>query len=103
MASVSSGGFEGATADALRGVVSGRLKTFIFTIARSFSLAGEAVAEYRLVLIAAQQAVRRAFRQTDGVAAGDPRLAGLRSQVQGRLDQVSAAAQTMEAALRDAA
>ena len=52
-----SGGFEGATADALRDVVSGRLKTFVYNIARAFSLAGEAVAEYRLVLVRAQQAV----------------------------------------------
>ncbi|MBV9022558.1 MAG: hypothetical protein JO362_01850 [Streptomycetaceae bacterium] len=50
-----SGGFAGATADALREVVSGRLKTFVFNIARAFSLAGEAVAEYRTALVQAQQ------------------------------------------------
>src|SRR2546423_554015 len=43
VASASSGGFEGATADALREVVSGRLKTFVYNVARSFSLAGVAV------------------------------------------------------------
>jgi hypothetical protein len=34
-------GFQGATADALRQVISGRLKTFIYNITRAFSLAGE--------------------------------------------------------------
>src|SRR6476660_1577894 len=77
VASASSGGFEGAAADALRGVVSGRLKAFVFNIARAFSLAGEAVAEYRLVLEAAQQQVAGLASQAAGLAAGDPKLAGL--------------------------
>src|SRR6476469_6918594 len=41
---LSSQGFQGATADALREMISGRLKTFIYNIARAFSLAGEGVA-----------------------------------------------------------
>src|SRR6476646_9049041 len=56
VAAASSGGFEGAAADALREVVSGRLKAFVFNIARAFALAGEAVAQYRGVLVAAQRA-----------------------------------------------
>jgi hypothetical protein len=103
VASASSGGFEGATADVLREVISGRLKTFLYNIARAFSLAGEAVAEYRLVLVDAQQTVTDAYEGTAGLAAGDPKLAGVKRQVQGQLDQVSAAARRMEAALRDAA
>ena len=70
VASASSGGFEGATADALREVVSGRLKTFIYNIARAFSLAGEAVAEYRLALVRAQQAVLGAFDRRRGDGGG---------------------------------
>src|SRR6476620_3581577 len=42
LASASSRGFEGAAAGALREVVSGRLKAFVFNIARACSLAGEA-------------------------------------------------------------
>src|SRR6478672_2851524 len=103
VALASSGGFEGAAADALRGVVSGRLKAFVFNIARAFSLAGEAVAEYRLALMQGQQAARAAFEATAGLGAKDPRLTGLKSQVQGQVDQVNAAARVMEAALRDAA
>ncbi|MBV9024755.1 MAG: hypothetical protein JO362_13430, partial [Streptomycetaceae bacterium] len=103
VASASSGGFAGATADAFRDVVSGRLKTFVFNIARAFSLAGEAVAEYKLALVQAQQVANDAFTKTNGVAAGDTKLTGLKSQVQDQLDQVSNAAQNMEAALRDAA
>src|SRR2546421_7879843 len=82
LTSASSGGFEGATADALRDVVSGRLKTFVFNVARSFSLAGEAVAEYRLALVAGQQAATQAFQQTSGLAAGDARLAVLTRRLQ---------------------
>ncbi|MBV9024648.1 MAG: hypothetical protein JO362_12855, partial [Streptomycetaceae bacterium] len=96
-------GFVGATADALREVVSGRLKTFVFNIARSFSLAGEAVAEYRLVLVAAQQVVRGAYEASGGVGAKDPGLGGLRRRVQDQLDAVGGAAGRMEAVLRDAA
>ncbi|MBV9024484.1 MAG: hypothetical protein JO362_11995, partial [Streptomycetaceae bacterium] len=73
-----SGGFAGATADALREVVSGRLKTFIFNIARAFSLAGEAVAEYKLALVQAQQVAADALRQAAGLAVGDAKLAGLK-------------------------
>ncbi|MBV9025029.1 MAG: hypothetical protein JO362_14855 [Streptomycetaceae bacterium] len=102
VASASSGGFEGETADALREVISGRLKTFVFNIARAFSLAGEAVAEYRLVLVQAQRAVGGMVAQAEGLTAGDPKLSGLRSQVQEQLNQVNDAAQTMEQALRDA-
>src|SRR6476620_3460286 len=97
-----SGGFEGATANALQDVISGRLKNFVFNIARSFSLAGEAVAEYRLVLVQAQQAAAGVVSQAAGLAAGDPKLAELKKQIQGQLDLVGDAAQTMEAALRDA-
>src|SRR5213595_3650801 len=64
VASAASGGFEGATADAFREVVSGQLKTFVFNIARAFSLAGEAVAEYRTALAQARQAVTGAFEAT---------------------------------------
>src|SRR6476661_6057569 len=103
VASASSGGFEGAAADALRQVVAGRLKTFVFNIARAFSLAGEAVAQYRAALVAARRAANDAFAKTDGVVADDARLAGLRRQVQGQVDQVGGAARVMEAALRDAA
>ncbi|MBV9025635.1 MAG: hypothetical protein JO362_18005 [Streptomycetaceae bacterium] len=98
-----SGGFAGATADALREVVSGRLKTFVFNIARAFSLAGEAVAEYKLALVQAQQVAADALRQAAGLAVGDAKLAGLKRQVAGQVDQVGAAARAMEAALRDAA
>src|SRR5205823_2040278 len=67
------------------------------------SLAGEAVAEYRLALVAGQQAATQAFQQTSGLAAGDARLAVLTRRVQEQVDQVNAAAQTMVQALRDAA
>jgi hypothetical protein len=102
VASASSGGFEGATADALREVISGRLKAFVFNIARAFSLAGEAVAEYWLVLTRAQQTVSGALSQTAGLAAGDPRPARPKRQMQEQLDEVNAAARRMEQALRDA-
>ncbi|MBV9023927.1 MAG: hypothetical protein JO362_09070, partial [Streptomycetaceae bacterium] len=95
-----SGGFVGATADAFQEVVSGRLKTFVFNIARAFSLAGEAVAEYRNALVQAQQVANDVFAKTNGVVAGDAKLAGLKSQVQGQVDQVGAAARNMEAVLR---
>src|SRR5690349_8705451 len=97
------GGFEGATADALREVVSGRLKTFVFNVARSFSLAGEAVAEYRLALMGAQQSVMQAFQATRGVAAGDAKLAGSRQRVADQQSAVADAAAVMERALADAA
>src|SRR5689334_10636886 len=42
--SAGGGGFAGEVAEALRGVVSGRLKAFVVNVARAFSLAGEAVA-----------------------------------------------------------
>jgi trehalose 6-phosphate synthase len=103
VALASSGGFEGEVAEALRGVVSGQLKTFVSNIARAFSLAAEAAIEYRLVLVRAQQAAAKVVSQAAGPAAGDAKLAGLKGQVQGQLDQVNAAAQAMEAALRDAA
>ncbi|MBV9023843.1 MAG: hypothetical protein JO362_08630, partial [Streptomycetaceae bacterium] len=103
VASVSSGRFEGATAGALRGVISGRLKAFVFTIARAFSLAEEAVAEYRLVLVHAQQTAAGALEQAVGLATGDEKLARLKRQVQDQLDQVKSAAQVMESTLRDAA
>jgi hypothetical protein len=103
LASASSGGFEGATADALRGVVSGQLKTFMYNVARSFSLAGEAVAEYRLALMPAQQTVGGVVSQAGELTGGDPKLGGLKRQVQQQVDTVIAAAQTMEQALRDAA
>ncbi|MBV9023950.1 MAG: hypothetical protein JO362_09185 [Streptomycetaceae bacterium] len=98
-----SGGLEGAAADALREVVSGRLKTFVSSIVRAFSLAGEAVAEYRNTLVQAQQVAADASAKAEGMGAGDPKLAGLKSQVQDQMGQVNAAAQAMEAALRDAA
>jgi citrate lyase beta subunit len=103
VASASSGGFEGAAAEALRQVVSGRLKAFIYNVARAFSLAGEAVAEYQLVLVAAQQQVAGVVSRAGGLKAGDPGLGGLKRQVQGQVEQVQAAAQAMERALRDAA
>ncbi|MBV9023733.1 MAG: hypothetical protein JO362_08040 [Streptomycetaceae bacterium] len=103
VASASSGGFEGAAADALRAVVSGRLKRFVVNVARAFSLAAEAVATYRLVLARARRTAAGVLEQAVGPAAGDGRLAGLKRQVQGQLDQVKSAAQVMEAALRDAA
>jgi trehalose 6-phosphate synthase len=102
VASASSGGFEGEVADTLRGVVSGRLKTFVVNVGRAFSLAGEAVAQYQLVLVRAQQAVAEMMAQAARSAPGDAKPVGLKEQVQGQLDQVNAAAQTMEAALRDA-
>jgi hypothetical protein len=98
-----SAGFEGKTADALRDVIAGRLKSFIVNIARSFSLAGDAVAEYRLALTEGQRAVAGMLLQAQGLKAGDPRLAGLKQQVDDQVQQVNDAAQTMERALRDAA
>jgi hypothetical protein len=103
VASASGGGFEGEVADALRQVVSGRLKAFVYNIAQAFSLAGEAVAEYRAALVVARQAVGDAVARAAGPAVGDARLAGLRGQVQEQLDRVGDAARVMEAALRDAA
>jgi hypothetical protein len=103
VASASSGGFEGATADALRDVVSGRLKAFVYHIAQAFSLAGEAVAEYRLALANAQGAVAGLRAQAEGLKADDPRSADLERQVEGQRERVEAAARTMEQALRDAA
>jgi hypothetical protein len=103
VASASSGGLEGETAEALREVVSGRLKTFVYNIARAFSLAGEAVAEYRTALLRAQQMASGAVQQAAGLAVKDAKPAELKSRLQGQVDQVSAAAASMEAALRDAA
>jgi hypothetical protein len=100
--SASSGGFEGATADALREVVSGRLKTFVCNIGRAFSLAEEAVAEYRLVLVQAQQVVGELVSQAAGSAAGDPKLGGLKQRVVDQLARVRAAEVVMIRALEDA-
>src|SRR5689334_3539739 len=55
--SAAGGGFAGEVAEALRGVVSGRLKAFVVKVARAFSLAGEAVAGYRAVLVDARRQV----------------------------------------------
>jgi hypothetical protein len=103
LASASSGGFEGATADALRGVVSGRLKTFVHNVARAFSLAGEAVAEYRLALVQAQQTTAGVLARAYGVAHGDPRSAELRRQVCDQQARAADAAALMIRALEDAA
>jgi hypothetical protein len=96
VASSLSGGFAGEVAEALRGVVSGRLKAFVVNVGRAFSLAGEAVAQYRAVVVRAQQ------RAANAVAVGDARLVGLRGRVQGELDRVGAAARVLEVVLRDA-
>jgi hypothetical protein len=103
LASALSGGFEGETAEALREVVSGRVKAFIFNIAWAFSLAGEAVAAYRAVLVRAQQAVADLLARAAGLAQGDARLAGLKGQAAEEQARVADAARVMEAALRDAA
>jgi hypothetical protein len=102
VASASGGGFEGETADALREVVSGRLKTFVYNIARAFSLAGEAVAEYRLALTQAQQTVSGVVAQAESLAAGDAELSGLKGQVADQLARVKDAEALMIRALRDA-
>ncbi|MBV9022715.1 MAG: hypothetical protein JO362_02640 [Streptomycetaceae bacterium] len=101
-ASASSEGFGGDTANVLRGVISGRLKTFVYNLARAFSLAGEAVAEYRLALMEGQQTAAGVVSQAAELTAGDPKLAGLKQQVQDQVGQVNAAARTMEQVLRDA-
>src|SRR5689334_13448237 len=107
VASSLSGGFEGETADALREAISGQLKSFVYNVARAFSLAGEAVAEYRSALVAAQQVVADAAGKAGGpvagTAAGDGQLAGLKRQVTEQQAAVADAVRTMEAALRDAA
>ena len=103
VASASSGGFEGEVADALRQVVSGRLKVFVFDMARAFSLAGEAVAVYRAVVVAGRLVVGDAVVRAAGLGVGDLELAGLRGQVQEQVDRVGDAARVMEVALRDAA
>jgi hypothetical protein len=97
VASSLSGGFAGEVAEALRQVVSGRLKAFVVNVGRAFSLAGEAVAQYRAVVVAAQQVVG------DARLAGDAGLVGWNGRVQDQVDRVGAAARVMEAALRDAA
>ncbi|MBV9026114.1 MAG: hypothetical protein JO362_20525 [Streptomycetaceae bacterium] len=102
VASASSGGFEGAAADSLRGVISGRLKAFVDNITRAFSLAGEAVAEYRLALARAQQAVSGVAAQAAGMTARDPKLEGLKNQVSDQLAQVRDAEALMIRALEDA-
>jgi DNA-binding GntR family transcriptional regulator len=103
LASALSGGFEGETADALREVVSGRLKAFVLNIARAFSLAGEAVAEYRAVVVAAQQVVAEVVSRAAGLAADDPKVGELKRQVEDQQARVGDAAAVMEAALRNAA
>jgi hypothetical protein len=102
VASALSGGFEGATADALREVVSGRLKTFVYNIARAFSLAREAVAEYRAVLVSAQRVVGAVVAQA-GLPADDRRLAGLKGRVADQVGRVREAGAVMVRALQDAA
>jgi hypothetical protein len=101
-AAASSGGFEGETADALREVVSGRLKSFVYNIGRAFSLAEEAMAEYRLVLVQAQQVVGELVSQAAGSAAGDPKSGGLKQRVVDQLTRVRAAEVVMIRALEDA-
>jgi hypothetical protein len=100
---MSESGFQGETADALRNAVSGRLQRFIYNIARAFSLAGEAVAEYRLVLATAQQRVSGMASQASGPAAEDPGLGGLKKQVEDEKARVQDAEAVMVRALQDAA
>jgi hypothetical protein len=102
LAAASAGGFEGATADALRGAISGRLKTFIQNIGRAFSLAGEAVAEYRLALVQAQQSVSGLMAQAQGPAAKDPELTGVKQRVSDQIARVRDAEAVMIRALEDA-
>jgi hypothetical protein len=102
VASASGGGFEGETADALRQVVSGEVKTFVYNIARAFSLAGEAVAEYRLTLMQAQQTVGGVVAQAESLAAGDAKLSELKGQVADQLAEVKDAEALMVRALQDA-
>ncbi|MBV9026861.1 MAG: hypothetical protein JO362_24380, partial [Streptomycetaceae bacterium] len=102
VASASSGGFEGATAEALRGVISGRLKGFIYNIARAFSLAGEVVAGYRMVLVRAQQTVGKVVTQAESLTAKDPKLGDLKDTVFDQLARVRDAEAVMVRALQDA-
>jgi hypothetical protein len=102
LAVASAGGFEGATADALRGAISGRLKTFIQNIGRAFSLAGEAVAGYRRALVQAQQAVSGLLSQAQGPAAKDPELTGVKQRVSDQVARVQDAEAVMIRALEDA-
>src|SRR5690242_7141250 len=92
-AASTSGGFEGATAVALQEVISGRLKAFISNIAQAFSQAERAAVAYRTALLQGQQAAAEVVSQAEGLAAGDPKLAELKRQVQDQVNQVNTAAQ----------
>ncbi|NEA98865.1 hypothetical protein [Streptomyces sp. SID13726] len=105
------GGFEGRTADALRGYVKNELKTFMVNVARSFDLAASATARYSRALGDAQDRAENAadtvaaLERVGGapLAADDPELARSRNDVAAEIDGIQGEAKILEDALHEAA
>jgi hypothetical protein len=99
-----SSGFKGATADALRQEISGRLKRFIENVAASFNVAASAMSRYQTAVEASQNVASQALDAAGRAGPDDhAQRDSLRELVRQQREWLVGEARSLEQSLHDAA